>query len=114
MVRDAGVVVFQPVEGIDWIEAADYFAKIHAGGRVHLVSETLNTLEQQLDPTEFMRVHRSAIVNLSRVRELRLDYRNRHHIVLVSGERVPLSRSKREPLENALTGRRSRTSEPGR
>jgi two-component system LytT family response regulator len=51
-----------------------------------------------------MRVHRSAIVNLSRVRELRLDYQNRHVIVLANGERVPLSRSRREQLEVALAG----------
>jgi two-component system, LytTR family, response regulator len=105
MVKNAGVVFFQPVEEIDWIEAADYFAKLHAGGRVHLVSETLTRLELRLDPRMFMRVHRSAIVNLARVRELRLDYQNRHIIVLSTGERVPLSRSPRASLEAALAGR---------
>jgi two-component system LytT family response regulator len=105
MVKDAGVVFFQPVDEIDWIEAADYFTKLHAGGKVHLVNETMTRLEQRLDPAVFMRVHRSAIVNLRRVRELRLDYRNRHVIVLTNGERVPLSRSRREPLEAALAGR---------
>jgi two-component system LytT family response regulator len=105
MVKDAGVVFFQPVDEIDWIEAADYFAKLHAGGKVHLVNETLTHLEERLDPAVFMRVHRSAIVNLRCVRELRLDYRNRHVIVLTNGERVPLSRSRREPLEAALAGR---------
>jgi two-component system LytT family response regulator len=105
MVKDAGVVLFQPVDEIDWIEAADYFTKLHAGGKVHLVNETMTRLEQRLDPAVFMRVHRSAIVNLRRVRELRLDYGNRHVIVLTNGERVPLSRSRREPLEAALAGR---------
>jgi two-component system LytT family response regulator len=105
MVKDAGVVFFQPVDEIDWIEAADYFTKLHAGGKVHLVNETMTGLEQRLDPAVFMRVHRSAIVNLRHVRELRLDYRNRHVIVLTNGERVPLSRSRREPLEAALAGR---------
>jgi two-component system, LytTR family, response regulator len=104
MVRNAGVVFFQPVDEIDWIEAADYFVKLHAGGKIHLVSETLGNLEQRLDPGMFMRVHRSAIVNLMRVRELRLDYQNRHVIVLANGERVPLSRSRREALEAALAG----------
>ena len=104
MVKNAGVVFFQPVDDIDWLEAADYFVKIHTGGRVHLVSNSLTRLEQRLDPAAFMRVHRSAIVNLSRVRELRLDYQNRHMIVLANGERVPLSRSRREQLEVALAG----------
>src|SRR5690606_9592672 len=71
MVKDAGVVFFQPVDEIDWLEAADYFVKLHVGGKVHLVSETLGSLELRLDPAVFMRVHRSAIVNLTRVRELR-------------------------------------------
>lgn len=105
MVKEAGVVYFQPVDEIDWIEASDYFTKLHAGGKVHLVSETITRLEQRLDPAVFMRVHRSAIVNLRRVRELRLDYRNRHVIVLTNGERVPLSRPRRVPLEDALAGR---------
>jgi two-component system, LytTR family, response regulator len=105
MVKNGGVVFFQPVDEIDWIEAADYFVKLHAGGKVHLVSETLTRLELRLDPRAFMRVHRSAIVNLSRVRELRPDYQNRHIIVLTTGERVPLSRSRRESLEVALAGR---------
>ena len=105
MVKSAGAVFFQPVDEIDWLEAADYFVKLHAAGKVHLVSESLAGLEQRLDPAAFMRVHRSAIVNLSRVRELRLDYQNRHVIVLTSGDRVPLSRLRRESLEIALAGR---------
>jgi two-component system, LytTR family, response regulator len=104
MVKNAGVVFFQPVDDVDWIEAADYFVKLHAGGKVHLVTDTLADLERRLDPARFMRVHRSAIVNLSRVRELRLDYQNRHMIVLTTGERVPLSRSRREAFEQALAG----------
>lgn len=105
MVKNAGVVFFQPVDEIDWIEGADYFVTVHAAGKLHLVSESLASLERRLDPTHFMRVHRSAIVNLRRVRELRPDYRNRHVIVLANGERVPLSRSRREQLETALAGR---------
>jgi two-component system LytT family response regulator len=101
-VKHAGGVFFQRVDEIDWIEAADYFAKLHVDGQVHLVSETLSSLEDRLDPGLFMRVHRSAIVNLARVRELRLDYQNRHVIVLTTGQHVPLSRSRREQFEAAL------------
>lgn len=104
MVKDGGAVFFQPVEEIDWIEAADYFVKLHVGGTVHLVAETMAALEARLDPARFLRVHRSAIVNLARVRELRPDYRNRHIIVLANGERVPLSRGRRVALEMALSG----------
>lgn len=105
MVKHGGAVFFQPVDEIDWIEAADYFSKLHVGKKVHLVSDTMASLEERLDPTVFMRVHRSAMVNLTRVRELRPDYRNRHVLVLANGDHVPLSRSRREQLEIALTGR---------
>ena len=90
---------------IDWIEAADYYAKLHVGKSVHLASETLNDLERTLDPAAFVRVHRSAIVNIARVREIRLDYRNHHVVVLTTGAVVPLSRSRREAVEARLAGK---------
>lgn len=102
-IRDGGVVSFVPVESVDWIEAADYYARIHAGKTSQLVRYTLNELEGQLNPQRFMRVHRSAIVNLKRIQEIRLDYQNRHVIVLTTGVRVPLSRSRKEALEQAVT-----------
>ncbi|HYR29073.1 MAG TPA: LytTR family DNA-binding domain-containing protein, partial [Thermoanaerobaculia bacterium] len=67
-VRDKIVVV--RTADIDWIEAADYYASIHAGGNTYLLRETLNDLEGRLDPEHFLRVHRSAIVNVDRVREI--------------------------------------------
>jgi two-component system, LytTR family, response regulator len=102
-IRDGGTVSFVPVDTIDWIEAADYYARIHAGKSSLLVRYTLNELEQQLNPQRFMRVHRSAIVNLKRIQEIRLDYQNRHIIVLNTGVRVPLSRSRKEALEQAVS-----------
>jgi two-component system LytT family response regulator len=103
LVRDSGTVTFQPVDAIDWIEAADYYAKLHVGDAVQLVRHTMNELEKQLDPRRFVRVHRSAIVNVLRVKEIRVDYQNHHVIVLRNGTRVPLSRSRKEPLEDILS-----------
>ncbi len=103
LVRDAGTVTFQPVDSIDWIEAADYYAKLHVGEKIELVRYTMNELERQLDPRRFVRVHRSAIVNVLRVKEIRVDYQNHHVIVLRSGTRVPLSRSRKEVLEEVLS-----------
>ena len=103
LVRDSGTVTFQPVDAIDWIEAADYYAKLHVAEKVELVRYTMNDLERQLDPRRFVRVHRSAIVNVLRVKEIRLDYQNHHVIVLRSGTRVPLSRSRKEVLEEVLS-----------
>lgn len=102
MVKDGGRVFFLPVEDIDWIEAADYYARIHAGKSTHLIRESLASLEQSLDPTSFVRIHRSAIVNVNRVREIRPDWRNRPAVILASNESLPLSRSRREPLERAM------------
>ena len=104
LVRDGGTVTFQPVEGIDWIEAADYYAKLHVGEAVQLVRYTMNELESQLDPRRFVRIHRSAIVNAARVKEIRVDYQNHHVVVLHNGKRVPLSRRRRDLLEAVMQG----------
>lgn len=104
MVRAAGRVFFQPVEQIDWIEAADYYARLHVGKESHLLRETLAALEARLDPACFVRVHRSAIVNVERVREVRLDWRNRHIVVLRNGTTLPLSRRRKEELERVMRG----------
>lgn len=103
IVRGSGRVFFQPVEEVDWIEAADYYARLHAGAKTHLVRETLTALENQLDPARFLRVHRSAIVNVSRVSALRPDWRNRHEILLHDGTVVPLSRGRKKAVEHILS-----------
>lgn len=103
LVKEGGSVFFQPADEIDWIEAADYYARIHVGSETHLVRESLSSLEERLRPA-FLRVHRSALVNLDRVRELKSDWRNRPAVVLRSGKVLPVSRSRREALERALAG----------
>ena len=77
---------------IDWIEAEDYCATIHANGKRYTVRESLASFEQKLDSQRFVRVHRSAIVRLSAIRELRAD----SAVVLRDGTTVPLSRRRRE------------------
>jgi two-component system LytT family response regulator len=83
------------VAAIDWIEAADYYASIHAGGQTHLLRESLSELERILDPSRFFRVHRSAIVNLERVREIQPLFRGDSSLLLSTGARVRLSRTRR-------------------
>jgi two-component system, LytTR family, response regulator len=102
MVRSAGRVTFLRADEIDWIEAADYYASLHVGPRTHLVRRSMSDLERDLDPRTFCRVHRSAIVNVARVRELRLDANGEYEIVLDSGTKVRLSRSYREHLQGKL------------
>ncbi|HUD70462.1 MAG TPA: LytTR family DNA-binding domain-containing protein [Dongiaceae bacterium] len=91
--REGTIVV--DVDGIDRIEAADYYVSIHAGGRTHLLRETMAEFEKRLDPARFFRVHRSAIVNLDRVREIRPLFHGDAELILSGGDKVRLSRTRR-------------------
>jgi two-component system LytT family response regulator len=102
MIRSAGRVTFLRAAEIDWIEAADYYASLHVGSRTHLLRRSMNDLERDLDPATFCRVHRSAIVNVARVRELRLDANGEYEIHLVNGTKVRMSRSYREQLQGRM------------
>lgn len=103
IVREAGIVQFVDMDDVDWIEAADYYVRLHMKGRTQLVRYTLNDLERQLDPRCFVRVHRSAIVSIKAVQSIRIAHQQHHTVVLNSGQEVPLSRSKKEVLENEIT-----------
>jgi two-component system LytT family response regulator len=86
---------------IDWIEADDYYAAIHARAGRHLIRESLQSLEQRLDSTRFVRVHRSAIVNVDRVSELR-NKSGETLLILRSGVGVPVSRRRRARVAGQL------------
>lgn len=102
MVRVAQRVQIVRVPDIDWIEAADYCAKLHVGGSVHVVRVSLGALERLLDPTCFARVHRSAIVSLDRIREIASDGSGDGVIVLADGTRVRMARGRREAVARVL------------
>ncbi len=88
-----------PVAEIDWIGADDYYACLHMGAKSHLLRESLASLEQRLDPRRFARVHRSAIVQIDRIRALHGD-----EAVLRDGVRVSVSRRRRGAIEELLRG----------
>ena len=96
-VRDRTIVV--NAADIDWIEAADYYVSLHVAGASHLLRRTMDEIEKQLDPKQFFRVHRSAIVNVDRVREIHPLFRGDCALVLSGGQRVKLSRSRRADFE---------------
>ena len=79
------------VEEIEWIEAADYYSCLHAGGKKHLVRQSIKAFETKLDPNKFVRLHRSAIVNINHIREIHRDGRSEGWIVLSTGERVRMN-----------------------
>ena len=93
---------FIPADDIEWIEGADYCAKIHTPERWHMVRESLSSLAARLDPSRFMRVHRSAIVNVTCIREIRAGSSHDAVAVLATGARVPISRGRRSKLESLL------------
>jgi two-component system LytT family response regulator len=102
--RDGVRTTVLPEDEIDWIEAQDYYVEIHAGGVSHLHRETLRELEAKLDPGRFARIHRSAIVRLDRVRELRALPSGDAEAVLRDGTRLRVSRRHRKALRAALGG----------
>ena len=91
MVRVGTRDIIIKVDEIDWIQAETYYARLHVRGRSYLYRERMHVLEARLDPRHFARVHRSAIVNLDRVREIVHDSRGEHVVVLSSGARVKTS-----------------------
>jgi two-component system LytT family response regulator len=95
---------FIPATEIDWIEGADYCAKIHAAGRGHLVRESLTSLAARLDSAMFCRVHRSAIVNVNRVREIQMSSSHEATAVLSSGAKIRIARGRRAALEAMIEG----------
>ena len=91
-----------PVTALDWVGAADYCVKLHAAGRTHLIRESMQQLETRLDPRRFVRIHRSAIVNIDRVKVVQPYFRGGHVVVLHDGTRLVMSRGRRAALERAI------------
>jgi len=111
-VKTAARVTFLNVDEIDWIEASDYYVSLHVGGKTHLLRRSMNEMESDLDPAQFCRIHRSTIVNLRRVYELRFDGEGEYEVVLQDGTRLRMSRRYRKELEQGL-GARVRLQAPG-
>lgn len=102
MIKSASRIFFLKVEEIDWIGAEDYYVKLHFGRKSHLLRETMNELEAKLDPDKFLRIHRSSIVNLDRVKEMHAHFNGDYVVILHDGTELKLSRSRREQLQSLL------------
>jgi two-component system LytT family response regulator len=101
-VRTGDRIVLVDVDSIDWIEACGDYARLHAGERRHLIAERMHALEDLLDPGRFLRVHRSIIVRLDGISELRRDPDGSGSVVLGTGVRLRVARGRWEALERAL------------
>jgi len=97
-VRAAGKTVFVDVEEVEWMEAAENYVQLHAGKTGHLLHVAMNTLEKSLDPDMFLRIHRSVIVNVRRIRELQPAMHGEYVITLENGVRLQSGRMYNEKL----------------
>ena len=101
-VATGGRIVFVPVADIDWIEAEGNYARLHVSRKAFDVRETLQALMEKLDPREFIRIHRSTIVNARRIREVQPWFQGSHIVVLQSGEELRMSRYQRDAVDRLL------------
>jgi two-component system, LytTR family, response regulator len=112
IIRDGGSTLVVPFADIDWIEAADYYVQLHAGAKSYLHREPMRDLEARLDPRRFVRIHRSTIVALDRVTELRASTHGDHCVRLRDGTELKLSRSRRGRLRALLEAQFPRAANP--
>ena len=102
VIKSAGRIFFLSAAEVDWIEAADNYVRLHAGSESHLLRETMNNLEKKLDPEQFLRIHRSRMVNIQRVKELRPLFRGEYDIMLKDGTRLETGRGYRDRVQRLL------------
>lgn len=104
-VKSNGSMTFVRVDRIDWIEAADYYSRLHVAGRTHLLRRSMADLERDLEGYDFCRIHRSTIVNLARVREMTPDENGDYEVRLEDESRHRLSRNFRRDFQSRMSGR---------
>lgn len=102
VIKDAGRVFFLRTEEIDWIESAGNYVRLHVARESHLLRETMNTLESRLNSAKFLRIHRTTIINVERIRELHPLFRGEYILVLRDGTRLTSGRAYKEKLQELL------------
>ena len=98
-IKGDGRITFLAAADVDWIEAVGNYVRIHAGQASHLVRETMTALEAKLDPDTFLRIHRSTIVNLEKIKELHPLFRGDFTVILRDGQELTLGKGYRERLK---------------
>ena len=102
VIKASGRIYFLDTSEIDWIEAEGNYVSIHAAKKSHLLRDTIGSLESQLDPKKFVRIHRSAIVRISSIQELQPWFHGEYRVNLKNGTQLALSRNYRDKLQEAL------------
>ena len=102
MIKSGGRIHFVRMTDIDWCEAQGNYVRVHVGAQEHLVRDTMSHLESELDPQQFVRIHRSTIVNVDRIQEMQSSFNGEYVVLLRTGTRLTLSRGYREILQARL------------
>jgi two-component system LytT family response regulator len=102
VIKTGGRIYFLETSEIDWIEAEGNYVSVHSAKKSHLLRETISSLESQLDPRKFVRIHRSSIVRLDFIKELQPWFHGEYRIILQDGTQLTLSRNHRDKLQGAL------------
>ncbi len=104
LIKEKGRVSVIPTSDIAWIEANGCYVNLHVGDTSHLLRETMNTLSERLDPNRFVRIHRSAIVNIEHIDELHPMFKGDYEVVLKDGTRCTMSRGYKAEALRAIAG----------
>jgi len=98
-VKSEGRIIFLRLTDIDWVEAADNYVKLHSGSEAHMLRETMTALESKLPSDRFLRISRSAMVNIEQIKELHPMFHGEYIVILRSGTRLTLTRGYRDKLQ---------------
>ena len=101
-IKSSGRIYFLKIEEIDWVEGAGDYLSLHSGSQTHLIRETMGNFQAKLDPRKFLRIHRSTIVNIERIKDIRPLFKGEYVVTLTSGNRLKSSRSYRHELQSLL------------
>jgi two-component system LytT family response regulator len=104
LVKRRGRIIVVPTSDIDWIEAEGDYLRLHCGKETHLIRDTMNAIGERLDPRQFVRIHRSTIVHVARIRELHPHFNREFVVVLLDGTELKLSRGYRDSLKTHFGG----------
>lgn len=102
VIKSGGRIYFLKTEEIDWVEAEGDYLSLHSGNQSHLIRETMGNFHAKLEPKKFLRIHRSAIVNVERIKDIQPLFKGEYVITLTGGKRLKSSRGYRRELQSLL------------
>ncbi|HEU5182472.1 MAG TPA: LytTR family DNA-binding domain-containing protein [Candidatus Polarisedimenticolia bacterium] len=101
-IKEKGRIFFLQLDQVEWIESEGNYVRLHLGGESHLHRQTLQALEAELDPSQFMRIHRSVIINILRIKDLRPWFTGEYIVRMLSGKELTVTRTYRDNLRRLL------------